>query len=95
MNIMNLIKEAQLEKIKITGTKIIQERIQEKRKELDSMLKCNDVNMDLVFCINKGIEDLIKLLGKIQGARTFDEICYLEIPDTLVKKFKKELVKYV
>lgn len=95
MNIMNLIKEAQLEKIKITGTKIIQERIQEKRKELDSMLKCNDVNMDLIFCINKGIEDLIKLLGEIQGARTFDEICYLEILDTLVKKFKKELVKYV
>lgn len=95
MNIINLIKEAQLEKIKITGTKIIQERIKEKRKEIDNMLKCNDTNMDLVFCINKGIEDLITLLGKIQGAKTFDEICYLDIPDTLVKKFKKELVKYV
>lgn len=95
MNIMNLIKEAQLEKIKITGTKIIQERINEKRKEVGMMMNCQDINMDLVFCIHKGINDLIELMGKIQGAKTFDEICYLDIPDTLVKKFKKELVKYV
>lgn len=95
MNIMQLIKEAQLEKIKITGTKIIQEKIQNNKKKINSMSKCNNANMEKIFSFNKDIEHLIKVLEKIQRAKTFEEICYLEIPDTLLNKFKKELVKYV
>lgn len=95
MNIMNLIKEAQLEKIKITGTKIIQEKIQSNKKKIDSISKCSNANMEKIFILNKDIENLIKVLEKIQGAKTFEEICYLEVPKILVKKFKNELVKYV